>query len=833
MRSALRVAVAVSLVVLGVAAWLWLSRPNATPPPIETGAAPAGRDLEVAASSAPPTAGREAVSPPANVAALAVVVRGRCLAAEDDRPVVAHVRIGVDDGEPIEAAGALAHKALAAATTDGDGRFACTLPMATAADLRVHAESPARAPAGARERSLAPGSTWDLGDIRLARAAAVRGVVVDASGAPVADVEVGLIMIGHEPPALQFRESHTTVSDARGSFAFAEPVAAGEWYVRAERTGALRTPRKLQLTGEPVDVRIEVERHDPAQALHGRVVDEAGAPLAGVDLSAYGEGSRGRAQSGADGTFVLAKGPPHFDRGEVGIELLATLAGYEQTSATKNAVAGWGRREVVVVMRPLADVVVRAVDARGAPVWPFALTVGKLGTGGETWLVRSPATQRAVDGGVVLPRLPSGDYTLLLVPQDEALAIAGPVRFHVDAHGEREQVVRVAARAAVAVEVVDASGAPVPACTVELLASLTANPPDGALPAPDLAAARVPTPPGPRQVALAQGTTDQAGRGTLAAAPGTWLLRARCTTHQTAALPIVVAPGRSEHRLVLIGAAVVHGRLQPLGLLPGLGLGQVKPERRLAVTAMLGKQQVARAEVAADGTFALGPLPAAVVALQLVTWLPANAVSNTAVPHALGDVDGATLGASERTFDVAPFAPATVHGLVLWDGQPLRNGQFFLRRLAPEPLRLVRVPTDGDGRFRTLVPPGTLGPQLAIPSDPGPGHVSLPLDERHDVAAGGELELRIAASPRSLRLRVLQPDGAPLANTRLLLAAPGHQRPGGFATDAAGRVDVSLAPYGAFTISAKVGGVDCAARVDSDAGATGDLIDVLLAAAAK
>lgn len=172
-----------------------------------------------------------------------------------------------------------------------------------------------------------------------------------------------------------------------------------------------------------------------------------------------------------------------------------------------------------------------------------------------------------------------------------------------------------------------------------------------------------------------------------------------------------------------------------------------------------------------------------------------------------------------------------MHGLVLWDGQPLRHGQFFLRRLSPEPLRLVRVPTDGDGRFRTLVPPGTLGPMLAIPSDPGPGHVSLPLDERHIVAAGGELELRIAASPRSLRLRVLQPDGAPLANTRLLLSAPEHQRPGGFATDAAGRVDVSLAPYGAFTISAKVGGVDCAGRVGADP--TGDLVDVPLAVAAK
>lgn len=832
MRSSLRVLVVAFVAAVLAAAWL-LVRTNATPLPNDLGAGSTVASLEPAASAASLPAAREAVTPSANAAALAVVVRGRCLAAEDDRAVVAHVRIGVDDGEPVEVAGALAHEALAAATSDGDGRFVCTVPLPAVADLRVHAESQGRAAAGARERSLAPGSTWDLGDIRLARAAGVRGVVVDASGAPVADVEVGLMMLGHEPPALQFRESHTAVSDARGAFVFAEPVAAGEWYVRVERTGALRTPRKLQLVGEAVDVRIEVERPDPAAALHGRVVDEAGAPLGGVELSAYGEGSRGRAVSGADGTFVLAKGPPHFDRGEVGIELLATLAGHEQTSPTKNAVAAWGRRDVVVVLRPLADVVVRAVDPRGASVWPFALTVGKLGSGGDTWSVRSLASQRAGDGCVVLPRLPSGDYALLLVPQDQALAIAGPVRFHVDAHSEREQVVRVAERAAVAVEVVDVRGAPVPACTVELLASFSANAADGALAAPDLAAVRIPAVPGPRQVALAQAATDHAGRATLSAAPGPFLLRARCTTHQTASQPIVVAPNGGIHRCVLTDAAVVYGRLQPLALLPTLGLGQAKPERRLAVAAVQGKQQVARAEVAADGTFALGPLPLAMVTLQLQAWLPANAVSNQTIPHALGDVDGATLGRSERTFDVAAFAPATATGLVLWDGQPLRHGQFFLQRLSPEPLRLVRVPTDGDGRFRTLVPPGTLGPLLSIPSDPGPGHVSLPLDERHVVAAGGSLELRIAAAPRSLRLRVLQPDGAPLANTRLLLTAPGHQRPGGFATDAAGRVDVALTPYGAFTITAKVGGVDCAVQVGSDAGTTGDLVDVRLVAVAK
>ncbi|MBL8736739.1 MAG: hypothetical protein JNL12_09955, partial [Planctomycetes bacterium] len=513
---------------------------------------------------------------------------------------------------------------------------------------------------------------------------------------------------------------------------------------------------------------------------------------------------RGSAESDADGRFVVHKGPPHPDQGEPGLDVQASRVGFEQTSPRKNEVVAWGRRDVQVVMRPLGDRVVRAVDPNGSPVWPFTLTVGRVSANGATCSLRRPWQQLAGKDHFVLPHLPTGSYSLVVEPEDRTLAIAGPLPFSVDEHSDRELLVRVARPTRVQVLVVDgSSGAPIPGCTVELLASMTANPADGAGPAPDLPAVRAGSSPGLRQVAVALAATDAGGTATLTAAPGPWLLRARCTSHQPLAQAIVASPNGGVHRLALTAAAVLHGDLQPRELLPALGLGQAKRERRLAVVALVGRERVARAEVDADGSFVLGPLPPVQVALQLATWLAANNVSNEVLPYGLGDFDGAVAGRIDRTFDVGAMAPAKVRGLVLWDGQPMRHSQFFLRRLQPEPVHSVRVPTDGEGRFETLVPGGTLGPMLAIPSDPGPGHVSLPLDERYEAAAGRSLELHIAAAPRSLRLRLLRPDGEPLANVRVQVVGSGHRRPGRLETDAGGRVDVLLAPYGEFMVTTK------------------------------
>lgn len=824
--------VAFVVVVAAVAAALWGWAQSGQEPPVgtTTASSPAGRTAAAPAGS-PADASREAAAPAEALAAVAAVtVRGRCLAAEDGTPIAASLRVVLDDGSDERLAAASASQ-LAAANTDAEGRFACQVPLAVASDLRIFVEAPLRAPVSGRRMAVAPGSEWDVGEVRLVGCARVRGEVVDTTGAQVAGAEVMLVMIGLDQPALAFRESHVAITDARGAFVIADAVAAGEWYVRVDRTGALRTPRKTQVPagGEHV-VPIEVERPDPALSIRGKVVDRSGAPMPGVRLAAHGEGARGNGISDADGTFTVPKGPPHFDRGQTGVELQAQREGVEQERPAKDQLVHWGQRDVVVVMRPLTDVVVRAVDSRGGVVWPFQVILGKVSANGESWAPFATPRQQAGTDRVVLRQLASGEHTLLLQPVAAALALAGPVRFQVGEQAPRELVVPVPDRILVRVDVVDTAGAPVPGCTLELVASLVAAGPDANAPAVEIAALRSPTGRPLRQFVLATAISDAEGHATIEAPPGSWLLRTSCRTHLPESRTIPVAAGAASLRIVLTAAGVVRGRLVPADVLPALGLGEPQPGRRLTVVARAGKAELARAEVTADGTFVLGPLPPGIATLQLASWLAANEVHAAVVLHHLGEVDGTGALPIEREYDVSACAPATAQGVVVYDGAPLRHGQFFFRRVQPEPLATVRVPTDGEGRFRTRVPPGELSPMLAIPSDPGPGHVILPRNERWSLAAGKTLELRIEANTRRLRLRLLQPGGEPLANTRLQVRGDGYDRPGPLQTDGQGRVDVVPAPYGAFVVQAKDGGgrdlasSPCSVEPAMEAG----VVDVLL-----
>jgi hypothetical protein len=468
----------------------------------------------------------------------------------------------------------------------------------------------------------------------------------------------------------------------------------------------------------------------------------------------------------------------------------------------------WGQREVVVVMQPLSAVTVRAVDARGERVTEFELLFGQLTGANKSWLDYSAAKVKRVDGGVLLEDLRRGEHVLLLVPRDDALAVAGPERFVVGDSPPGEWTVRVQGRVALRVEAVDAAGAPVPGCDVDLLAGFGDAPADAALPWKRLRGVRSSALRGSRQVSIASGATDARGVASFSAPPGRFLLQASSRTHQPFAREVVVSASEPHVRIVLEAATVLRGRLVPHEALPGLGLAQSRPERRLAVVARITAagaprtrgREITRAEVGPDGTFTLGPLPPGVATLRLEGWIVCNEVHTGAVSHALGEIDAVGGRVIEREFEVAAFLPAEATGIVLLDGVPVADGQFFLRRLKPEPLVSVRVATGKDGRFRTLVAPGVIAPQLAIPSQPGPGHVILPLPDRWTFSAGEARELRIEGRTRRLRLLVRGNDGEPLRKRRVRIEAGDFQRPGSLATDAEGVVEIDVAPPAGFTV---------------------------------
>lgn len=794
----------VAVAVLAGAWWLgpWREVVPVVAPPGAVQATTPGEGVRAASDASGPL--RAVPEPPAAKDA-ELLVHGRCLAAETREPLQASLRVLDDDG----AAAPGEREAMAAVASREDGTFELRVAFAGQKNLRLEATARDRAPMSGRREAAEVGGSWDLGDVLLVRTAGVRGEVVDPTGAAVVDAHVQLLMLGADPTPMTFASSHGASSDARGQFAMASPVAAGEWYVSVDGTGALVAPRRVRVNeGGEQFVRIEVERPDPAKSITGRVVDRAGLPVAGVALSAYGEGARGRANSGAEGAFVLHRGPPHFDRGKPGVELSAQAPRLEHVRPPEGQWVAWGQRDVVVVMQPLSAVTVRAVDARGERVEAFDLLYGQLTGANKSWLDYTAAKVKRVEGGVVLEDLRRGEHVLLLVPRDEALAVAGPERFVVGDGPPGESTVRVPDCVALRVEAVDAAGTGVPGCDVDLLAGFGEGPADAALPWKRVRSVRSSGLRGSRQVSIASGATDGQGVASFGAPPGRFLLQARSRTHLPLAREVVVSASEPRVRIVLEAATVLRGRLVPREALPGLGLGQSRPERRLAVVARVTSagaprqrgREITRAEVAADGTFTLGPLPPGVMALRLEGWLVCNEVHTGAVSHALGEIDAVGGRVIEREFAVGAFLPAVATGIVLLDGVPVADGQFFLRRLQPEPLVSVRVATGKDGRFRTLVAPGVIGPQLAIPSQPGPGHVILPLPDRWTLVAGETRELRIEGRTRRLRLLVRGKDGEPLRDRRVRIDADDFQRPGSLTTDAEGVVVIDVAPPGEFTV---------------------------------
>lgn len=165
--------------------------------------------------------------------------------------------------------------------TDQDGRF--RVEDAPAGRLFVHARAAAHAPGEVEVGMTGPGRTRENVRIELRDGGVVAGLVLDASGNPVADATVlaAARRSGREGPDAPAEPAIRT--DADGRFRF-DTLRAGPTVIAARSDDAGGTASVEVVEGGRVDVEVRLE---PAGAVEGTVVDGAGAPIEGALVRAY------------------------------------------------------------------------------------------------------------------------------------------------------------------------------------------------------------------------------------------------------------------------------------------------------------------------------------------------------------------------------------------------------------------------------------------------------------------------------------------------------------------------------------------------------------------
>lgn len=283
------------------------------------------------------------------------LLRGRVLAAEDDRPIAGARVFWETPASPDEA------------RTDIDGRFA----LADARDprsrfrSRIGVEADRRAPSEKWEADW-PGGGCDVGDIHLESAAIVRGRVLDRAGSPVSGAEVSVRMNRSRwtPDGDRSSDDHPrrTVTAGDGSFTFSHILPGVDYELEATR-GDVRDRRTLVLApgAEPQEVVLRVMQREVT--VH--VVDSQGRDVSSAKgVSQHDDqrrrGARQRFAPRSPGEHVLWISAPDLDARRV----VVSLADDEAS------------RAIEVTLGGSAVLAGRVQDDRGAPVAGAEVTVG-------------------------------------------------------------------------------------------------------------------------------------------------------------------------------------------------------------------------------------------------------------------------------------------------------------------------------------------------------------------------------------------------------------------------------------------------------------------------
>lgn len=729
MRHTPLVLVVAILAALATGYWFW-SKASAPPvaPPADAaaaGLAPASGEASVATGGTVATPGGTAAAgdpgtvsrtaaPEVAASGSAAQLQGRLVDSAGAPRAGVEVRLDTwqDFGIDVALATRVDGLPLQNTRTAADGTFAFPLAvgqrglLTLGADELVFAKGPPRIGPKAEDRQL--------GDLVVATAGAIEGVVLDERGDPVAGVKVST---RQEP---EFGTSRGVTSDAQGRFRLAK-LFPGEWTVRTAAPQYLPATAEVTLRLEEVRTGLEL-RLARGAAIAGRVVDDLGRGVAGAKVTALRNEERGgmRIERFTGDEAVVTDAGGNF-----------TLAGLAGETATIRAF-GRGHTEAMAANVPIGagEVVLQVqrhgvvagvlVGEDGAPI-AGSMVHARPGTGGAAGLIDFEAgvgvplmpgranARTAADGTFRIEGVPPGPLTIVAEGKGHRPASQSGV---VLAPAQELGGLRLIAPTGASVEivVVDAAGQPVAGAEVK-----AQSPQAQAGPGMRFRATSVSAEDGDVHVIggnddLGSGTTDASGKVVLKALPARRLeFRASHPAHADA-VPVqleVPTAGRIDGRLQLRqpGFATVT----VLG-----GDGAPAGGAQFSVEGPLGAPDTDTRQytTGADGKVRVGPLAAGDYRAVLLR--------DQEMQRAGGMVfvtgERSELKSSERTFRIAAGETSvldlrkptlvTLQGRVLGAEGPVANCTVTLAEAdAPEGPAIAgfggrSATTDGDGRYR-------------------------------------------------------------------------------------------------------------------------------------
>lgn len=302
-----------------------------------------------------------------------------------------------------------------AAETGSDGTFEFRFWPPPPFQFTLDLSKPGHGPMSARWHGLAVGDTRDVGDVTMQPGVEVSGHVTTANGVAVPKAYVTVSFTDQDGFSDGVGPSwgEQSRTDEGGRFRTRSALGPGKYQLSVRRMEIIEPKFVTLEAGIPtVDLKIIVKEKDRGQLITGKIIDEAGQPVARARIQAIDEarGYGGSATSKRNGTFELEN---HNKTGATTTKLHVQGGDCEVIGAPPETT--WGTKDVVIRVRRGGSLTLRIINEEHEPVVNYQVRLvptNRTSSSSRDRRVRGKGQHE--DGTIVIPGLTSGDWQLVV-----------------------------------------------------------------------------------------------------------------------------------------------------------------------------------------------------------------------------------------------------------------------------------------------------------------------------------------------------------------------------------------------------------------------------------